>query len=291
MKDQRIPISVIVLTYNEEANIEACLQGVVDWAGEVFVVDSGSTDHTLEIARCYTDHIYQHPFENYSRQRNWAQAELPLSFEWVFHIDADERVSQELRAEIERVFSSGNHHHFAGFMVRRRVVFMGRWIRHGGVYPTYHLRLFRKRHGRCEDREYDQHFVVDGSVGVLQGDLIEITASDLASWTQRHNRWAGLEALHLVSQEERNGRFVRPDLVGSPIERRRWLRSSLYERAPLFWRAFAYFFYRYIVRGGFLDGTEGLIYHVLHGFWYRFYADARAYELMQKRGRSGKVWQ
>lgn len=287
MDDNRVPVSVIVLTYNEEANIEACLQSAARLAGELFVVDSGSTDRTLEMAQRYTTNIVKHPFESYSRQRNWAQEELPLSFDWVFHIDADERISANLRSEVENVFSSGDYQEYDGFMVRRRIEFMGRWIKHGGIYPTYHLRLFRAACGRCEDREYDQHFIVDGGkVRTLEADLVEDTATDLASWTERHNRWAGLEARHLVRGDpSRKSDRVQGDWSGSPIERRRWWRASVYEEAPLFWRAIAYFLYRYILRGGFLDGTEGLIYHVLQGFWYRFYADARAYELKRKSRR------
>ena len=106
-KNQRTPVSVIALTYNEESRIEACLKSVADWAGEVFAVDSGSTDRTLEIARRYTENIYQHPFENYSRQRNWAQTELPLSFDWVFHIDAEDSVEPELRPLVAAVFDEG----------------------------------------------------------------------------------------------------------------------------------------------------------------------------------------
>lgn len=278
----RVPLSVIILTYNEKLNIEACLQSVADWAGEIFIVDSGSTDRTLEIARRYTAGIVSHPFENYSQQRNWAQSNLPLPYDWVFHIDADERVSRELAKLLADFFQRGGNDEVVGLLVRRRIVFMGRWIKHGGLYPTYHRRIFRKDVGRCEDREYDQHFIVDGRVKTLEADLVEVTASSLSSWTQRHDRWAGMEALRLLrAVESSRDDVVHPSLFGSPIERRRWLRASLYERSPLFLRALLYFLVRYVVRGGFLDGIPGLIYHVLHGFWYRFYTDARLYELLQ----------
>lgn len=274
-EQNKLPISAIILTYNEEANIEDCLKSVHDWVGEVLVVDSGSTDETLDIVQRYTSLIYEHSFENYSRQRNWAQAKLPLAYEWVFHLDADERVTPELAHRIADVFRSDLHEHVDGFLVRRRTIFMGRWIRHGGVYPTHHLRLFRRSKGRCEEREYDQHFLVDGPLTRLDADLIDITAPDLATWTERHNRWASAEARHLLAH--RSGSMdglVKGSLTGSPIERRRWLRTHLYEGCPLFLRAFVYFVYRYFFRLGFLDGVEGLIYHVLQGFWYRFYVDA-----------------
>jgi hypothetical protein len=153
---------------------------------------------------------------------------------------------------------------------------MGRWIRHGGHYPSYHLRLFRRHKGRCEDRLYDQHFVVNGKVKPLDSDYLDIVATNLSTWTLRHARWADLEASEMLAQDDQR-RQVRPDLLGNPIERRRWFRNT-YARCPLFARAFAYWSYRYLLRLGFLDGKEGLIFHFLQGFWFRFLVDAMIYE-------------
>jgi glycosyltransferase involved in cell wall biosynthesis len=283
MGSPRLPISVIVLTFNEEPNIEACLQSVYSCVGEVFVVDSGSTDCTLEIARRYTDKIVEHPFENYARQRNWAQTNLPLSYEWILHLDADERISPELAQSLRAFFSSTAPEQVDGLLVTRRTVFMGRAIMHGGHYPTYHLRIFRHQKGHCEDRLYDQHFLVHGPTRRIDGDLIDTITSDLSIWLARHARWATLEAQeYLATEAKTQGQQVAARLGGTPIERRRWLRMS-YGRAPLFLRAFGYFFYRYILRLGFLDGTEGLIFHFLQGCWYRFYIDAKIYEMRKSR--------
>lgn len=283
MIGDRLPISVIVLTYNEESNIEECLASVCDWAGEVFVVDSGSTDRTLEIARRYTDKIHRHPFENYSRQRNWAQEHLPLAHEWVFHIDSDERATPELVQSLRQFFSSDACENVDGLLVSRRTVFLGRPILHGGHYPVYHLRLFRRHKGYCEDRLYDQHFVVDGATQRISGDLEDVIASDLTVWVTRHARWGVLEAQEQIGGlQSISGNQIQGWPTGTPIERRRWLRSSVYGRAPLFLRAFAYFLYRYILRLGFLDGIEGLIFHFLQGCWYRFYVDAKIWEAQRQ---------
>ena len=285
MSNKRLPISVIILTYNEEANIEDCLLSVCDWAGEILVVDSGSTDRTLDIVQRYTPHIYEHPFENYSQQRNWAQAHLFLTYDWVFHLDAGERASPELAGSLAQFFASGPPEDVNGLLVVRRTIFLQRWIRHGAQYPVYYMRIFRKDKGRCEDRLVDQHFIVSGKTQTIHGDLIDIIADDLDSWTLRHLRWANLEFQelmegHLAGSPNR----VRERLTGTPIERRRWLRNMIYCRMPLFVRAFAFFCYHYFLRLGFLDGMEGLIWFFLRGFWYRFYLDSKIYEAKKRSG-------
>jgi glycosyltransferase involved in cell wall biosynthesis len=281
---ERLPVSVIVLTYNEGRNIQDCLRSVVGWASEIIVVDSGSTDATRDLASRYTDHLIEHPFENYSRQRNWAQNNLPLQYEWVFHIDADERVSPELADSLLAFFRSGQADRVNGAMFSRRTVFMGRWIRHGGHYPVFHTRLYRRDQGRCEDRLYDQHFIVTPPVAKLTGDLIDVLTSELDVWSARHIRWAAAEADEMQrAAEDRPGQIV-PALTNGPVARRRWLRTRVFGRSPLFMRAFLYFFYRYVVRRGFLDGAEGLIFHFLHGCWYRFYIDAKIWEHTRNGG-------
>jgi glycosyltransferase involved in cell wall biosynthesis len=270
------PVSAVILTYNEEVNLPECLKSLAGLDCELFVVDSGSTDRTLQIARAGGAKIAEHPFENYAAQRNWAQQNLPLRTEWVLHLDADERLTPELVAEINRKMQQPNPQ-VAGFLFRKRTIFMGRWMKHGGHYPSFHLRLFRKSKGVCEDRLYDQHFVVDGPVATLDGDYLDVVASNIYTWTLRHARWARLEAQEMTEPSVAEHR-VRPDPFGNAIERKRWLRQGVYARAPLFVRPFIYGIYRYFVRLGFLDGKEGLIFHFLQACWYRFLIDCEILE-------------
>ena len=274
------PVSVIVLSYNEEANLPDCLDSLKHLDCEVLVVDSGSTDRTLEIARQGGAAVFEHPFETYGAQRNWAQDHLPLAGEWVLHLDSDERLTPELVAEINGILLNPPAD-VDGFLFRKRTFFMGRWIRHGGHYPSYHLRLFRKGRGGCEERLYDQHYIVRGNVRQLQHDYIDVLTSDLSVWSARHVRWAELEAQEIVAGFDPEGR-VEALPFGNPIQRRRWLREGLYWKLPLFLRAFLYWFYRYFLRLGFLDGKEGMIFHFLQGFWFRFLIDAKLFE-MKKR--------
>lgn len=270
----KLPVSAIILTYNEEKNIEACLKSIYGWMEEIIIVDSYSTDGTLEIARKYTDKIYQHKFDNYAVQRNWAQDNLQIKNEWVFHLDADERATPELCEELNNIFT-GAVTDTDGFMISRRTVFMNRWIKHGGHYPAYHLRVFRRKLGRCEDRLYDQHFYVNGRVKTFKGDIIDTVTSDFKTWISRHKTWARHEALEIIRKQ--NDNVIKGNPKGNAIEQRRWQRERYY-KLPLFFRPFLYFFYRYFYKLGFLDGKEGLIFHFLQGFWYRFLVDKRIYE-------------
>ncbi|BBM83287.1 glycosyltransferase family 2 protein [Candidatus Uabimicrobium amorphum] len=275
MKNNKLPISAIILTYNEEKNIEACIQSVVSWVEEVFVVDSYSTDRTLEIAGKYTKNIAQNPFDNYSQQRNWAFSHLDIKTPWIMNLDADHRATPELQESIRNHFTADIPSEVNGFLVSRRTIFMGKWIRYGGHYPVYHAIVFRNGRGKCEERLYDQHFMVEGKTLKIRGDMIDIITDSIDKFITRHNRWATLEAEEQLSKI--NSQQIQAKITGNPIEKRRFLRK-FYGKFPLFLRPLLYFGYRYFLRLGFLDGKPGLIFHFLQGFWYRFLIDAKMYE-------------
>ena len=271
MTFQNRDLTVVVLTLNEELNLPECLDSLTLLGCPVYVVDSGSTDRTIEIANSKGATVVEHPFENYGAQRNWSQENLPIDTPWILHIDADERLTPELGEEIIDALNTVKSD-VVGFLLRRRTVFLGKWIKHGGHYPSYHARLYRKGNGRCEDRLYDQHYIVEGRVEKLSGDMVD-TTSELLDWTLRHTRWAKSEAQELLLDSRVSGR-LRGRLFGSPIERRRWMRQIIYNKFPPLLRALLYFFVRYVLRFGFLDGRRGLVFHFLQGFWYRFQVDA-----------------
>ncbi|HEY2891872.1 MAG TPA: glycosyltransferase family 2 protein, partial [Dongiaceae bacterium] len=155
-------LSVIILTFNAEATLDATLASAAQVSDDIHVVDSGSSDGTLAIAEKRGAQIVSHPFEDYGRQRNWAIDNLPLKYEWQLHLDADERLSPELSARLNALRGAFPAD-VDGYFLPRLLHFMGRPIRHGAMYPIWHLRLFRRGKGRCEDRRYDQHFQVDGT--------------------------------------------------------------------------------------------------------------------------------
>ncbi|MDI6717474.1 MAG: glycosyltransferase family 2 protein [Patescibacteria group bacterium] len=259
----KFPISAIILTYNEELNIDNCLKNINDLCDEIFIVDSYSTDGTKQIANRYGVKFIQHSFKNQADQFNWALDNLPIKNEWILRLDADEYLTEELKNEIiKKIKNIPND--VVGFYLNRRVYFMGKWIKHGGYYPTWILRLFRRGKARSEQREMDEHIVLfEGRAGKFENDFIDDNKKDLTWWIEKHNNYALREA-----REALLGNYGRG-------------MKKKYYKLPLFCRVVAYFIYRYFFRFGFLDGKEGLIFHFLQGFWYRFLVDAKIYEKLR----------
>jgi glycosyltransferase involved in cell wall biosynthesis len=256
------PLSVLVPTLDEELNLPECLDSV-DWADEIFVVDSFSQDRTVEIAKSHGAHVVQHPFESYSRQKNWALDCLPFRNEWVLILDADERIPAELRGEIERVVASPT---CDGYYLNRRVIFLDTWVRHSGWYPSWNLRLFRHRLGRYDDREVHEHVVLNGRVGYLRHDMLHMDRRGLDAFIARHNRYSSLEAAaRFKAERDAPDRARLPvSLLASPVQRKRYLRERLWPYVPA--RPLVLFAYMYVLRRGFLDGRAGLALCVFHAF-------------------------
>lgn len=280
-------LSLIVITKNEQANLPDCLASLQNLDAEVFVVDSGSSDRTVEIARESGCQVFEHPFENHAAQINWGLQNLPIKTPWIMRLDADERLTPELVEELKQILPY-TEENITGYQVKRRVFFMGRWIRHGGYYPTWLLRIWRTDFGVSEQRWMDEHIVLkQGKIANFQHDIIDENKKGLSFWIDKHNRYADREVKDMVSLvTEKEDDLLKSSQYSQAIGRR-WIKKNLYTRSPLFLRAFLYFLMRYIIGLGFLDGLEGLIFHFLQGFWYRFLVDAKIYELQKKEVSSG----
>lgn len=289
MSDERVPITAIVLTQNEELNLTVCLESVANFVGQVFVLDSGSSDRTLEIASRFGARIVEHPFETHARQWIWALANLPIEYEWVLGIDADQRLTIELRDELAALFVSRERENadaeVDGYFIKRRQVWRGQWIRHGTYYPKYLLKLYRKSRVKMDERDLmDHHFYVPGATRNLQHDLIEenLKENDLAFWIDKHNHYARLVAREEFLKRQRAGEtHIRANLFGNPDERTLWLKQRWFG-LPLYLRPFLYFNYRYFLRLGFLDGKQGFLFHFLQAFWFRLLVDAQLDDLITK---------
>jgi glycosyltransferase involved in cell wall biosynthesis len=269
----------VILTHNEERNLPRCLESLVGWVAEVIVVDSGSTDATLAIAERFRCRVVQHPFETHARQWGWVLRSLPCRNEWLLGLDADQRVSPELEREIRRALGDGAAS-LDGFFVKRRQIFRGRWIRHGGYYPKYLLKLVRRSRAECDpDDLVDHHFRVPGRVACLDGDLVEENRKEdeIDFWIDKHNRYAGLLAREELRRRTEGSGALKPALFGDPDQRVLW-RKNLWRRLPAYLRPFLYFTYRYVLRLGFLDGKEGFVFHFLHAWWFRLLVDIKIEE-------------
>jgi glycosyltransferase involved in cell wall biosynthesis len=275
-------LAVIILAYNEERHISRALASVDGIATEVFVIDGFSSDRTVELARAQGATVLQNKFSNYARQFQWAVDNAPITAPWIMRLDADEVIEPDLAARIRNELPHLPEE-VVGINLMRKHIFLGRWIRHGGRYPLLLLRIWRRGHGRIEDRWMDEHMILWGGRTVtFAGGFADHNLNDLSFFTDKHNKYATREAIDVIN--ERRRLFRRDvDLVTGEGSRqaavKRWIKEKLYNRVPYQISAPAYFLYRLILQRGFLDGKEGLVYHGLQGLWYRFLVGAKVAEL------------
>lgn len=273
---------VIILTLNEERHIQRAIESVREIADEILVVDSFSEDRTRDIAKASGASVFQHKFENHANQFNWALGLVDPEADWVLRLDADEVACPLLVSELKTALEE-TPPDVKGLSLRRRIVFMGKPIFWGGVFPLSVIRIFRNGHGRCEDRWMDEHIEVDGPVrSINKGELLDINLNPLATWIAKHNKYSTNEALEILN--ERYGVLPThntPKLSGE-TQFRRWLKEGVYYRVPSRLRPFIYFFYRYFIRFGFLDGARGTAFHILQGFWYRYLVELKVSEVIRE---------
>ncbi|PML10611.1 glycosyl transferase [Vibrio breoganii] len=280
-------ISVLILTYNEELHIKRCIDSLVPFASDIFIVDSFSTDKTVEIAQSLGAKVYQNPWPgNHAKQFQWGLDNCPIETEWVMKMDSDEFILPELADELISKLASVNQK-YSGIYIKRRVNFMGRWIKYGGYYPTWLLRIWRYKNGVMEQRWMDEHIKLSaGSTIQFDNDIVDDNKNDLTWWTTKHNNYATKEAVDLLNTIYgfKDYDELEPNFFGTQEQRKRKIKH-LYARMPLFIRPFIYFIFRYFIKFGFLDGKQGLIWHFLQGFWYRFLVDAKINEIYNKAGK------
>jgi glycosyltransferase involved in cell wall biosynthesis len=275
-----LPVSVLLLTYNEETGIETCLRNVCSFAADVVVLDSFSTDRTLEICRRYPCRIIQHEFLNFSEQRNWALQNIDWKYDWLLTVDADETFPEALIKEIGQALELPD---INGYWINRRYIFLQRWIKYGGKYPLWTIRLYRRSKTRHEERASTAHALVEGRTAYLQNDIIHEDLKDLHSLLHRHNRYSTADAMELLMLE--HGQLhqgVEPRLFGNVVERRRWIKDKIWPKLPF--RPLLIFGYQYFFRLGFLDGYAGFVFCVLMGIQV-FHMDVKLYEMRQRLAR------
>ena len=283
-----LDITVIILTYNEELHIRRCLENVCTFAKKVYVIDSPSTDHTVEICREFSNvEVVVHKYPgNQAEQFNWALDNVQIDTEWVLRLDADEYLTTELKIELEEKLPTLSSSVSAIVFPLGRA-FMGRVLKHGIVNGVKMIRLFRYGKVRYEQRLMDEHLqVLDGDTVAFEHKFIDDNRNSLKHFIDKHNNYSSREAALLLDAEYGLLDFSSETYSAeycTEIQEKR-AQKQKYARMPLFWRSFGYFCYRYFIKLGFLDGKEGFLWDFLQGWWYRTLVDAQIYEIKKACG-------
>ncbi|WP_114109937.1 glycosyltransferase family 2 protein [Thalassospira xiamenensis] len=280
-----LSIAVIILTYNEEIHIGRALESVASISHSLHVIDSGSTDTTCDIAKKMGAEVLYHPFKHQAAQFQWALEHITSDASWVLRLDADEIIEADLSARIQSELPRLDDD-VSGIIFDRKHIFLGRFIRHGGRYPLRLLRLFRRGKGRIEQRWMDEHILVEeGRTVHFSGGFADHNLNNLTFFTDKHNKYATREAVDVIIHRHsltKPDKFLNAYTPATNVASKRYVKEKIYNRLPFWIGPISYFIYRYIWKLGFLDGREGLIYHLLQGFWYRFLVGAKVEELEMK---------
>jgi glycosyltransferase involved in cell wall biosynthesis len=282
--NKEIPLTVVILTHNEEIHIERCIRSLLPIAAKIFIVDSFSTDNTVEIAKSLGAEVKQRKWKNYADQFQWGLDNCGADSEWVMRMDADEYLEPDLLEELHQALNDG----ITGFYIRRKVFFYGKWIRHGGFYPHTLLRIWRNGQGRIEQRWMDEHIVLpSGSkTAVLKGHIVDNNLKGITFWISKHNSYASREMVDLLNNKynllERDESLKEND--DPQAKWKRILKDDVYSKLPMGIRSTFYFIYRYFLRLGFLDGSKGFLWHFMQGYWYRMLVDVKIMEIEERSG-------
>lgn len=275
-------LTTIILTYNEELNIRDCIKSVEKISKRIIVIDSYSSDRTVEIAREIGAEVLQNKFVNHALQFNYGLDNSNIDTQWVFRIDADERLTKESSAEIEKLCKENKDTNVNGVVVRFRLYFLGKKMRFGGVYPIEVLRLFKTNYGKYKNKNMDEHIELSqGRIVTMKSDINHFDFKNLETWISKHNIYSTKEMIDYFDKST----WYPDGSIAFNSKIKRFLKYKIYYKLSLGFRPLIYFIYRYIFKLGFLDGKEGLIFAVLQAYWYRFLVDAKIYEyqLNEKR--------
>lgn len=282
---EKLDLTVVILTYNEEIHIRRCLENISDIARDIVVIDCYSTDNTKRICGEFDNvRVIEHQWPgNQAAQFNWGVDNIKFNTEWILRLDADEYLLPELKQELCQRLGTLDKG-ITGIEFRRRHIFMGRWVKHG-IYPVIMLRMFRNGCGRYDNRLMDEHMILtNGRSIVFVNDFCDHSLIDISDYCRKHLNYAQREAVEVLDAEfELSHISVKEEGHGAQaLEKHK--KKGKYNKMPLFWRSFYYFLYRYILKGGFLDGKEGFLFAFIQGWWFRTMVDAKILEVKKACG-------
>jgi glycosyltransferase involved in cell wall biosynthesis len=279
--------SFIILTFNEEVHLPILLDSLANLHAPIFILDSGSTDKTLAIAAQYGAVVKTNPFENHPKQWDFALKNFDITTTWIVGLDADQKLSPELFKKLKNFKNSEIDSSINGIYFNRKNYFRGRWLRYGGYFPKYLLKMFRYGVGFSDLNEnMDHRFIVEGKTIIWKNGYLEeenLKENDISFWLAKHNRYSDMlareevERIQKMRNQTLNGKFW-----GSPDERIAYLKN-IWWQLPLYWRPFFFFIYRFIFQLGILDGKQGRLFHFLHAFWFRLMIDVKIEEMLKEK--------
>lgn len=277
----KIDMTVIILTKNEEKNLSECLESLKDSFERVIIIDSYSEDETYSISQKYNCEFVQHAFVNYGEQFQWALEHLEIKTKWVFRLDADERLTEKSLDEIKFLANKHYEDNVNGIVFPLEVKFMGKRLRYGGTYPFKKLCIFKKDFAYMEKREMDEQIIItEGEIVEMKNVSLHEDFKSLTYWIDKHNWYATRAAKDFLNRAKKGDEYA--DLDRS-AKIRRYVKYNIYYKLPSIIRTSSYFFYRYFIRLGFLDGYIGFLYNFLQAYWYRVLVDAKIYELQKTK--------
>lgn len=281
-----IDATAIIMTKNEEKNIVDCLLSMKDFAKRCVVIDCGSTDKTVELAKENGADVYFHEFEYYAKQFNWGIDNTDIDTTWIIRLDADERFPKELCEEIEALIEKNKDTDMNGITIEADFFFLGRCMKHG-LRNKRKMMMFKKEFGKIEDRRRDAHSIIsEGFSASTKNKFLHYDFKDLNNYIKRYNWYAIREMQDYIDFTRGASSKIKTDKV---IIKQRKKKFGFYYKMPRYFRAWLWFLYNYIFRGGFLDGKEGLIFCFLECYWYRLLVDAKIFEYEKTGGDFEKL--
>lgn len=270
-------ITAIILTFNEEMHLERCLKSIKPFCKAIHIVDSFSTDRTLEIAAAYGAKVIQNPWHNYAAQFNFGLNNTNITTDWVMRMDADEYAEPGLGEELTSVLPTLQPN-ITGIMITRKVFFMGKWIK---SFPHHMVRIWRTGKGHIEERWVDEHILLsEGTHIPIKSRIVDDNLNNIEWWTNKHNIYARREAFDLLNIKYKLfSAHTHQNQIGEDNRKKRWLKEKIYSNLPFGLRPLLYYLFRLFIKGGIFDGKQGFIFHTLQAFWYRFLVDVKVLEI------------
>jgi glycosyltransferase involved in cell wall biosynthesis len=272
-------ITAIILTYNEEKHIERCINSIKYTAKRIVIIDSYSNDNTLNILKKHNVEVLQNKFINQSKQLNWGIENAKIKTNWVLRLDSDEILTHSLIKKISENLTNYASK-ISGITVNRELIFFGKNINFGGVFPHKTLRIWKNGKGKCDDLWVDEHVMVDGEVTHINEPIIDENLNNLNWWVKKHKSYAIREAISFLLYKVNLTNYISNLDKGGQFKKKK--KYTIYYKLPIILRPLILFMYSFFFRLGFLNGWQGLVFHFLQGFWFRFLVDFTILELKIK---------